>query len=73
MEFPEYIVSVFLYLTYLVIFITSVVFYSKLPLETRSSGGYITAITLTGFSFIAFNLYFFYKLLKHLNRKKNSY
>lgn len=71
MDIPEYAVSIFLYLTYLTIFISSVVFYANLPKETRSSGGYITAITLTGASFLGFNLYFLYKLLSHLQRKKS--
>lgn len=71
MAIPEYAISIFLYLTYLVIFICNVIFYANLPKEIRSSGGYITAITLTGASFLGFNLYFLYKLLSHLQRKKS--
>ena len=69
MAIPEYAISIFLYLTYLVIFISCVVFYANLPKETRSNGGYITAITLSGASFLGFNLYFLYKLLSHLQLK----
>jgi hypothetical protein len=70
MKVPEYGISIFLYLTYLVVFITSVVFYAGLPLETRRKSGYITGITLSGASFIGFNIYFFHKLIKHVQRKK---
>lgn len=66
----EYLISIFLYTTYLIIFICSVVFYAGLPFETRNNGGYITAITLSGAAFIGFNIYFFHQLMKHLHRKK---
>lgn len=67
---PEYLISIFLYTTYLIIFISAVIFYAGMPFETRNNGGYITAITLSGAAFIGFNLYFFYQLMKHLHRKK---
>lgn len=70
MKIPEYLISIFLYLTYLVIFISAVIFYSRLPVDIRNNGGYITAITLTGFSFLIFNMYFFWKLLEHLKKKR---
>jgi len=69
MKIPEYLISIFLYLTYLIIFICAVIFYSKLEINIRSDGGYITAITLTGCSFLAFNMYFFFKLFEHMKKK----
>lgn len=70
MKIPEYMISIFLYLTYLVVFICAVIFYSRLAIDIRSDGGYIAAITLTGFSFLAFNMYFFFKLFEHMKKKR---
>lgn len=70
MKIPEYAISVFLYITYLIIFVCAIFFYAELNEDTRRKGGYITAITLTGASFLGFNLYFIFQLMKHLNKKK---
>jgi hypothetical protein len=69
MVIPEYAISIFLYLTYLIVFICCIVFYANLDKDIRSKGGYITAITLSGASFLGFNLYFLFKLISHLQRK----
>ena len=69
---PEYLISIFLYLTYLVIFICAVVFYSELDVDKRRNAGYIVGIIFVGIAFIAFNIYFFYKLMLHLNQKKKK-
>ena len=71
MELPEYSVSIFLYLTYLVIFICAIVFYSNLDYSKRRNAGYIVGIILVGIAFISFNLYFFFKLMKHVDKKKS--
>ena len=63
---PTYLLSIFLYTTYLAIFITDIFFYSQLPINKRQNPGYITGVVISALAFVGFNIYFFYQLYKFL-------